>query len=85
MELLGFPLAQVIAAAKPMADAEEHLLIAEAEEIGAGYVLVDGDTSVGVPGSNQHFAVSGKLFLTGGAVMGGQGAIAIERRRGVQQ
>ena len=43
MKLLVLPFAEVVAAAEPVADAQEHALVAELEEIGAGDVLVDRD------------------------------------------
>ena len=43
MELFVFPVAEVVAAAERVADAQQHVPVADGEEIGAGDVFVDRD------------------------------------------
>ena len=56
VELFVSPLANVVAAAETMADAEQHVLVAELEQIGAGDVLVQGDAVDAVGEQVAHVA-----------------------------
>ena len=48
MKGLVLPIAEIIAAAEPVADAEQHVLVAEFEHVGARDVLVDRNALNGV-------------------------------------
>ncbi len=43
MELLALPVPKIIPATKAMADAQEHVLVAQLEEVSAGHIFVDRD------------------------------------------